>query len=306
MLGDSFTEALQVKEEESYRYKLQKILNKQSKNNKGFEVLNAGVKGYSPIVHYLNYKNKLSNLDSDLVIAQLFVNDIFEDNHYTQKSIMGNDGLPVKINYYFYEKFFNKNIITKNYSNPPSWHSIHNFSQKYSRFYEYLNFKIFKTGKNLKLNKKMRSINEFNDGYQFFILQGHDYISSFHDVNFETRTWNLTKKYLLALRDIVKTDGAEFMILLIPIEAQLELREYGNTSKTFFPNGANKRLNNLLEIFSKKNNIKFLDLLPSFEKHTDQKLFFKWDGHLTAEGHAVATNSILDALSPNSWENILK
>jgi len=78
ILGDSFTEALQVNAEENFCARLEAMLNgKEGMATRTFEVINAGVSASSPINYYLNYKRVLKDLDADLVMVQLWTNDVF-------------------------------------------------------------------------------------------------------------------------------------------------------------------------------------------------------------------------------------
>jgi len=107
VLGDSFSEALQVPSDKNFSGQLQYLLNNRSHNKyKRIEVLNTGVSGYSPLNYYLYFKRELAQLKPDLVLVQIFANDVFEDNTATPKSLLDEDGLPLKTGRYFSEKYF--------------------------------------------------------------------------------------------------------------------------------------------------------------------------------------------------------
>jgi len=100
-MGDSITEALQVEPKDKFCHLLENSLEMKGKK---IEVLNAGVRGYSPISHLLSFKHNWKYLEADLVLLQLFPNDVAEDNHTKAKSIMDKRGLPLKLNRFFVEK----------------------------------------------------------------------------------------------------------------------------------------------------------------------------------------------------------
>ena len=82
LLGDSFAEALQVKEEERFSAIVEKELSSSYKalNEKEVEVINLGVSGYSTAQEYLMLKHKGWNLDPDAVLLAFFPgNDVHEN-----------------------------------------------------------------------------------------------------------------------------------------------------------------------------------------------------------------------------------
>ena len=88
---------MHVDEGKNFCEQLQFLLNKDSApHSKKIEVINGGGGGSSPIAEYLFFKRELSKLKPDIVILQLFVNDVFEDNKTGAMTIFDANGLPVK------------------------------------------------------------------------------------------------------------------------------------------------------------------------------------------------------------------
>jgi hypothetical protein len=77
MLGDSFTEALDVKLEESYPYLVEQCLT--DRLNMPVEVINAGVSGYGTPEEYLFYINEGVKYQPDLVVWMLYTGNDFTD-----------------------------------------------------------------------------------------------------------------------------------------------------------------------------------------------------------------------------------
>ncbi len=303
LLGDSFSEALQVHEEEKYCRQLEALLNTKNPNpRQRFEVLNAGTRGYSPIVYYLSFKKKLSAFRPDLVIVQLFANDIFEDNHVRAKSVLDKEGLPVKLNHFFSEKYFNKKDQYQEFQHEPFWLAWHEWLLDHSSLYEYIVYQRIQMEKRSALNKKMRDLPNYNDGYQFFILQRHDEAKLFGDKDFSTKTLGYTKQYLLALNDLVKAKGSQFLMMYIPMEAELPLQNYSQSTRKFFGQQAAARMDDFLNNLAQVYKINFLDIAPIFKKHLEEKLYFNFDGHLTPRGHTL----VAEALWKNMITQILK
>lgn len=77
MLGDSFTEALDVELEESYPYLVEQCLT--NKLDIPVEVINGGVSGYGPLEEYLFYQTEGIKYDPDIVIWMLYIGNDFTD-----------------------------------------------------------------------------------------------------------------------------------------------------------------------------------------------------------------------------------
>lgn len=87
-LGDSFTEAKEVKWKDSYVG----IVDSEVDVN----VLNYGTMGYSPLLYFIQIKNELkSGLIPDMVFIQLYSNDISDEENYSHQTTFDNNDKPV-------------------------------------------------------------------------------------------------------------------------------------------------------------------------------------------------------------------
>lgn len=78
LLGDSFTEALQVEEDETFAALLERSLD--PARSGAIEVWNGGVSGYGTDNELLAWRNGLSRLAPDLVILVMSQNDVYENS----------------------------------------------------------------------------------------------------------------------------------------------------------------------------------------------------------------------------------
>jgi len=92
ILGDSFTEAVQVDMNKNYCSFLRELFDKRGKN---YEIINAGISDYSPKLEYLYLREKLVHFDPDHIVLQLFANDVYDDHKY-RKMKEENLNLPVR------------------------------------------------------------------------------------------------------------------------------------------------------------------------------------------------------------------
>lgn len=294
VLGDSFTEAMQVAPENSYVRKLESLLNNASNQSPRFEVLNAGTRAYSPINHYFNFKNRWARLKPDLVIVQMFANDLADDNHTRARSHVDRFGLPTKINRFFTEEAINNHW--KEETIHPLIEGLHHGLINTSRLYEYVCVQILKSQKKSEPNKTMRDKQQFSPGYQFFGIkygQGSQSDTLFGEKGFLKRTWRDTSKYLLSLKRLVDRSGAKFMMVYVPLEAQLKLESYGEHSKLFFfSQQAGRYFNDQLKMFADTYQVPFIDMQPVLQQNSEEPLYFSYDGHFNEKGHAIVAQEL--------------
>ena len=88
-LGDSFTEAGQVAYKKSFVGLLDFATN--------CTVRNYGVSSYSPIFYYLQWKHSVSLWKPNIVIVQIYSNDMKSDDMYFRQARFSADGKPVAI-----------------------------------------------------------------------------------------------------------------------------------------------------------------------------------------------------------------
>ena len=289
ILGDSFTEAIQVSRDKNFCGRLQYFLNNYSgKKYKKAEVLNTGVSGYSPLNYYLYFKRELARFEPDVVVVQLFANDVFEDNTSRAKSLLDENGLPLKTHRYFVQKYFNHPPVkAKSLNGHPLGYRLKRFLIDKSRAFEYFYVKFYNMKKASDFNQKMIRADQYGTGDQFFILNA-DHVLSKNDA-FREKALGYTQKCLLALKEEVESRGAEFRMVYMPMEVQLELDSYGEHVSLYIQKHMGTYFNGLLDDFSRSNDIRFLDLLGDFENNKARGLYFSRDGHLTEAGHEVAS-----------------
>ncbi|MCK5013746.1 MAG: SGNH/GDSL hydrolase family protein [Candidatus Omnitrophica bacterium] len=294
VMGDSFTEAFQVPGSKNFCGRLQDLLNNYpEKKYKKVEVLNTGVSGYSPLNYYLYFKRELARFEPDLVLVQLFANDVFEDNTAKAKSLLDENGLALKTNRYFSQEYFNHPAVkTEDFNGNPFGYRLKRFLIEKSRAFEYFYVKFYNTRKASDFNQKMIRVDQYGTGYQFFMLDPGHVLSK--DEAFREKAWGYTQKNLLALKKEVEGQKAELRMFYIPMEVQLKLDRYGEHVSLYVQKHMGTYFNDLLDDFSRKNNIRFLDLLENFENNKAKGLYLSRDGHLTETGHEIAAETLFN------------
>ena len=300
VLGDSFTEAIQAPDDDNFCARLQNLLNGlPGRNFQKAEVINAGVSGYSPLNYYLVYERELSRFEPDLILVQIFANDVFEDNEATAKSLLDENGLPLLTNRYFSEKYWeHPPVERKTFNGNPLGYRVQRFLTDHSRLFEYFYVKFYNMRKASAFHQEKTRENQFGTGWQFFILDPDHVLSK--DEAFREKAWGQTQKYLSALNAQADRHHARLMLFYMPMEVQLDLDHYGEHVSQYIQQRMGTYFNDLLGGFAARNNIPFHDLLEDFESNKSEGLYLSRDGHLTPAGHQVVARSLFRYIIQNS------
>lgn len=270
-LGDSFTAAVQVPSEQNFC----SLLEGQLKNS---EVINAGIPGYSPFPNYLYYKNYLRPLKPDVVIVQIFANDMFDDYKAKRRGLLSN-GIPVRAS-----RYFSKQPL----SEQPTWLvNTKRFLIDHSKFVEYIAVLKAKYGEESSYNVEMEKMPLKKDNQEWIFLQD----KAFMEENFKD-----TAGYLAAINEMVTSDGGKMIIIYIPLWFQLNQGQPASSNYKF-PDGATIYLNQYLTEFIKSQHITYIDFTDIFRTLRAEDIYFYDDGHLKPYGHEVVAKELEKTVS---------
>lgn len=283
MLGDSFTEGLGVQNDETFSHVLGQMLRK-SDGHASWQVINAGVASYSPMLEYLYMKHGGLDLSPDLVILNLDLSDFYDDIQYRKGAVFDEGGellaVPGKAEEEMSARFGQAVVGVKNLL---KYHTqSYNFVKR--RLAVYL-----ESGRERTYSDDIR-IDKYG------LLRGEE--SSMTD-----RDWTLTYEYLLKIRDLVQQRGADFWIAVYPYGLQISEREWINGRQVWgFEAGRTYtgRPQQLVEAFGAKHGIPVVNLHDAFARAATSTypMYFAWDGHWQPAGHKVAAQGLYDALQP--------
>lgn len=94
VMGDSFTEGYYY--ETTFANLLEVTLN-QRNTGTTYEVINCGTASYSPLLHYLRYRDQLRSLQPHELIVNIDLTDLFDDNRrYRAQTVFAQDGRPIR------------------------------------------------------------------------------------------------------------------------------------------------------------------------------------------------------------------
>jgi len=121
--------------------------------------------------------------------------------------------------------------------------------------------------------------------------------------------WQLTEALLVYIRDQIRADGGQFAVIIIPTREQVYPdsweRTINNTSALQAITWDLALPNQQLAAILTRNQIPYLDLLPSFETAVAQpdapRFYLRRNGHWTEAGHKLAGTTIYEFLQQSDW-----
>jgi len=270
--GDSFTEGIGYKYEDTFVGKLDEKL---SQSN--IEIFNAAVASQSPILYYKKIKHLIESekIKFDSLIVFLDISDIPDEFYY---SSMSNTSSKEGIN-----KLHDivANYLLKNFSSILFFNIIIEKLDEKKRY----------------LEKKYYASKEFS--MNFFLVQKKD-VALFKAIKVKRGNWThddffwkkhgregrkLAEFYLDQLSNLCKKNNVDLSLIIYPWPSQIYYNLESIKHRLFWKN------------WSIKNNIKFYDLFEYFDEQdkikTINKYFIEGDIHWNKKGHEYIYNILM-------------
>jgi len=289
VLGDSFTFAKVVQDEEIYTSQLQSILNQDSETM--HSVFNAGVEGFGT-AQQLRLMERLvrSGVNGDLVILQVFTNDILDNLRivYREKTEslarpgyvinaagqLELDHLPEDPNKSrnrkgkkegFYTIKVTRSIIESSIQSRPG---------------------LLKFLRSLGLNPKIPRMPGLLNGW--------------YDEEIVASGVPLMRELIREIQSQAEQQQARLLVVLIPSPFMVYPDTYGPMLKGTFPDDPSvdmflsdiARPQTYLARICTELNVPYLDLYPILTDNAAQALYFPREGHFTKVGHAVTAEAL--------------
>jgi len=272
LLGDSQMEALQVEFDHSFPKLLEEQLNQQQPRT--IEVVSVAVSGWGQNDELAYLERYGARLSPDLVLVGVTLHNDISDN--------------MKGNFY---KLTDNGLVASPVREIPL-----------------LEYRIWQI--RAFFSAHFHSYQLFREWWQSVAIERGGTQLSAHVVDVLRTTpseplmkgWKLTHELLRRIQARSREMGAEAAIFLIPLSIQLD---EGNLLRLLSDNNVARdavsveRPQQLMMAFGQVEKMAVIDLLPSFlawkRKH-DGRLFLKYDGHLTEEGHELAASVVAHGL----------
>lgn len=278
-LGDSFTMGLGVGETQAFPRLVEQSLNTKE-NTMIIQTINAGINGVGPLYEYVYLKKAAIKFQPDVVVVGFVPwKDVPWDVHDLEfVSRTDADGLPDAVGS---KKVY---VDSRGYLRDTSLPL--RFTVPFVR-----SSSLIQLALRVIVPIRDMYIGGFTDSFCIFQLTCHTLDNA----------KEITKKTFLDMKAILDQHNAQLLVVLIPAEFQI----YSNTAPgKYFANtsiGLNpvekRRPHVEFNKFFEEKGISYVDLLPVFYEHLQDKSFFDLDTHWNSSGHEIAASSISQKLS---------
>lgn len=292
MVGDSYTFGFPVKDEETFCALLARGLNAQGIP---VEIINAGVSGSSPTLHYLALRDQFLAFDPDAVILWFDLGDVQED-HWFQKNLLYDEaGRILRCDPGYINGRFSRWEWLRNHSALATY--LNNKLVRPITYIRTLGLGRFIATK-LRGERAKVAVARLKQEQLAADLAEYDRFILIRDTLSEEAIrpyWALTARYLQMIQALLAERHIPLVIGFYPYgmlagpDQWVPGREFwGFEPGRTYDAG---RAVGLLQSFAAEARIPFVNTVESFrEAAAREKLFYGQDGHFTPAGHRVVAD----------------
>lgn len=292
VLGDSFSEAIQVPLQNSYPRLLEEaIQTKLSTAGTRVEVINAGTSGYGTDNELLFLKSEGFKYSPDLVLLQFCICNDVRNNWYELENV---DAGGFRKPYFVVES---GRLILKRYPFETSdnvFSPAKAFLNEHVRLYPFL-----RVVRDRMMSVSGGATSGIPLDYQVYMK---DYPESW------TMAWHVTSNLLSEMKKEVTERGARLFVVIVPTRFQVRPEDWRHVLQTYSEMRSQgwdvEKPNRLLQKILEVEEISYVDLLVPFRRYSEQtgvQLYLASDGHWSQEGHRLASEILMDALISQSF-----
>lgn len=293
ILGDSFTFGSGVSDGQTFSDYLENILNENFKD-RNYEVINCGIGSYSPILEYLLLKNKAIEYSPALVMLFYDFSDLQEDLVYGKRAIYDTKGELVACNPLYINGHPDYINILKKYSYFFSF--VHNRLSTAIYRIKLLGLKeyIFCHLKGIRTKVRIRQRSDLGDieSDRYIVFREHK------DKKIIQNYWKNSEIWLNKIRDYLKERNIDFILVAYPYGLQVSATAWseGRLLWQFEPNKLydSPAPFEMFYGYSRKNNVKFINLRDYLIKYSQEELYYSLDGHWTPLGNRRVAEGIFN------------
>ena len=293
LLGDSFVEAMQVPLEQTFARTLEAALNRPG--GPPVEVISMGVSGYGTASQYLWYRDQGRAYQPDLVLLAFYPGNDVRNNSPTLEPTLRPE----------YDA--DGNLERVNGGTPHSGDGRGWLVS--SAAYTY--FRKLIITQQPALAERLARLGLLDKGALRPVPMAAgvpvDYwVYAANPPPEWEDAWARTERLLGTMRSLVTADGARFVVMIVTTREQIypdDWRQIVDTYPamqhiTWDLNGPERRV----AAWCAHNGIACVQLSPEFVARRDgERLHFRYDGHWTAAGHALAAQTIAKFLRAAAW-----
>ena len=302
VLGDSYTEAMQVNEDETFSAILEKELQRCGNlQGRKVEVLNFGISGFGTTQELLTLRHRVWKYSPDVVLLAFTTGNDVSDNSRKLK----------KIDYNPYYVYKGNKLVLDDQQTSENWEAKQHSLWKKMDLDAFLHLRFFQVMNHAKdLFWKWWLPEDTGQG-PYESLEGHE--AGMSDLTYQEPTtedwkeaWRVTEGVLLEMRDEVIHGGAQFFVVALsnsiqvnpkPAKRQAYAKALG-VPDLFYTD-------HRLEGFCQSRHIPILLLAPYFQEYATQHQVYLHGfgktlskGHWNQQGHRLAGQTIAKWLCP--------
>jgi len=293
VLGDSFTFANAIRDEDIFTTKMENILNENKSEH--YEVINAGVEGYGNIQELLLMRRLMdNNIVGDVYLLMIFINDILDnlcysygdntENYVQPKYIIGDNN-----------RLILSRLPKKEIDESANFMPVTKESNKF-KIIDVLKIKIASY-----LQTRPNMILYFSKvGYNVKFPRVPGLINGWYEENKLKDGLPILKEAIREIKYEASKNNALLIVSLIPSPLQVYPEVYGPILKRTFQGNilVEKWLSDKLlpqrsiKEICEELNIPYLDLYKDLRDNNDKELYIPNEGHFNEKGHRVAAESL--------------
>ena len=275
MLGDSFTMGRGVSDDHTFSALLEESLNGKTRtlDGKNFEVLNAGVDSYTPLLSFIQLTKIASPLEPDLVVLNLDMSDLLQEVGYRNAATLGADGEIAGVD-------GREEEVEKEGFSPATavrhWVDQNLYVTRLILFY---------------LDEWAEDSDESTIRNTVVLANPELLRHTLSEDEADRREqWQNIFDSILKIKKYCEDEDMSFLLTLYPWGHQVNETEWVPGRRRFIPDGAvvSDKSVHRVEDFAATVNIEVLSVFPAFRSYDGESpLYFKYDPHWTATGHKL-------------------
>ena len=297
MLGDSFTEGGGLALGETVAKRVEAALHS-GKCAARYEVINAGVASYSPILEYLLLKRVGLQLQPDLIVLNFDMTDVHDDFIRTSHARFDPNGLPLAV---LPDRRVEAALLLPPVPKPRFLRFLDPLEIYVNRLKIYHDFRQSKLGQrwfgNLNLTPEQLEERGLVGKLQY------DRMAITRDGDFPglREAWALTERYLVGISTMARQRGIPFVLVVYPHAHQVSATESPEGRRKFGIGPGvflSERPFRILEDLGRREGFPVINLLRLFRERAaaEGPLFRRDDIHHTAQGARLFAEGILTGL----------
>ena len=295
VMGDSFIFGFPVKDDETFAHLLEQGLRQQ-----GYpvEVVNGGVSGYAPTLHYVSLRDQFMAFEPNAAILWLDLGDVQEDAWFQKNLLYDHQGRIVRCD---------PRYINGRYD----WWE---WAKRNSLLAQYLDRKLVRTVFKMRIlgpigylktalrgERAKVAIARLKAAQQASDLAQHDRFLLVRETSTAKLIepyWALTARYIVMMRDLLAEREVPLILGVYPYGMVAGPDQWGK-GRTYwgFQAGRTYDASQALAVFHRFCDGEHIPLIDSFERFREaarsDKLFYDWDGHFTPAGQRILADYVL-------------